>query len=89
MKKSVLGILKENVCCDMVSRDKASNYVFRRSYFYRIGSPVSFCESIKSELKTLGLNAELIDFGDHWAPFKGRQTIKSGSHFYATFNIKV
>ena len=87
-KKTVLGILKENVCCDMISKNKASNYVFRRSYFYRMGSEVSFYESIKIQLEQLGLSYELVDFGDHWVPFKGGASIAKGSHFYATFNIK-
>ena len=87
-KKTVMSILKENVCCDMISKNKASNYVFRRSYFYRIGSPVSFCESVKIQLEQLGLSYELVDFGDHWASFKGGASIANGSHLYATFNIK-
>jgi hypothetical protein len=86
-KQSIMSLIKENVIADMISKDRAGNIIFRRSYFYRTGSLDVFVNRIQSELNALGLVAKLVDSGDHWAKFKGGKGVKANCHYYAVFDV--
>lgn len=61
-------------------------YTFRKTYYYTNGgSPEKFAESIKQrvlELSKNRLTIEVVETGNHWAPFKGGASIRNSSHWW-------
>ena len=77
IRTAVLGI------ADTVGKKKDGSFVVRRGYFYRNGlDGDKFKASVLVALKQHGFTAEAIDWGDHWAPFKGGASLAQSSHFY-------
>lgn len=86
MSKITLNQIKEAVeDVDMVSKNRMGEYVFRRGYFYRNGTPDRFAEKIRQDLFDAGIPMELTEFGDIWKPFRGGASLVNSSHFFAKF----
>ena len=69
---------------DTVGRNKAGNFVARRSYFYHHGqSDVTFANDVAAALPDI----TLVMKWDKWAAFRGGQSIAAGSHFGVEFNF--
>lgn len=68
---------------DTVGKKKDGSFIIRRGYFYRSGlSGDKFKDEVLMALKLHGFTAEVIEWGDHWAPFKGGAPLAQSSHFY-------
>lgn len=68
---------------DTVSAKKNGDIVFRKGYFYRNGvDEVKFRDIVSNGLRSYGIDFEVVDYGDHWAPFKGGKGVPQNSHFY-------
>jgi hypothetical protein len=75
--------LQEVLGTEHVSKSKGA-FIIRKSYFYRFGYDSSkLAEFVKSKIP----NATIIDHGDHWAPFRGGDSVAKGSHFWVRFTI--
>lgn len=59
-------------------------FTARWGYFYRHGRSASRYED---QIREVFPSAEIIDSGDHWAPFKGGASIHNSSHFYVKFKL--
>jgi len=69
-----------------VAKNKEGNFVARKGYFYRMGSTAEkFAETIRSRFAAKGINIEIVNSGDHWAPFRGGASLARSSHFYVEF----
>lgn len=71
---------------DSVGKKKDGTFVVRRGYFYRNGMDgQKFRDAIVKSLSLHGLgDVEVVDYGDHWAPFRGGASVAQSSHFYVT-----
>lgn len=82
-KPSALALVRDAMGgeADMVSRN-ADGIVIRRGYFYRFGgSAEKFAEKVARKLESAGLNAIVLGYYDHWAPFRGGRGVAHNSHF--------
>ena len=91
MKKLTGPYLADRVICDQVGklRDGSGNFRFRTGYYYRHGQDASTHASyISKQLSDLNLDHEVVDKGDHWAPFRGGSSVAQGSHFWVVVKFK-
>ena len=87
-KETILGILRNNINVDLVSKNKAGNFIFRRGYYYRMGCDSdNLAAALLTQISNLGLTAKLIEHGDQFTSFKPGVSVARNSHFYATFAI--
>jgi len=90
MKTSTLKLVRDAVMCDSVGKNKEGNIVCRRGYFYRMGDAANnFAARISSELTKAGVKHTVVNQGDHWAAFRGGQSVKAGSHFWVELRVEV
>jgi len=89
MKKvSAVKLVRDAVSADSVGKNKVGNIVVRRGYFYRHGDDGhSFAHRIASQLIGAGVSFDIIDCGDHWAPFRGGKGVAANSHFYVELKV--
>ena len=59
-------------------------YTIRQGFYYKMERSE---EKLKKNILEVYPNAEIIDSGEHWAAFRGGQTIASGSHFWVKFKL--
>ena len=86
-KKITAAFLKEKFGFEYVSKYKGIFTVYK-SYFYRMGmTPEKLKTHVSMCLEKLGLSYEMLDCGDHYAAFRGKDTVKQGSHFWVSFKI--
>ncbi len=87
---TILKRLRDTITgADQISKDMTGNYIFRKGYFYRMGMDADkFADRVEAGLKHLGLKYRILDSGDHWAAFRGNQSIKQGSHFWVKVKIE-
>ena len=57
----------------------------RWGFFYRHGRDAYY---YMNKVKELIKNAEIIDFGEHWAPFRSGESVANQSHWWVKFKIK-
>lgn len=69
---------------DTLSRNKAGNYVARKSFFYTHGQTA---EGFADKIKAVYPNAEIVDKGSQWKAFKGGASVAQGSHFWVEFKM--
>lgn len=82
MKTSEIKDLLHNP--DVVGRKKNGNYIARWGFFYTHGkTSEKFAAGVKANIP----NAEIVDHGEVWKPFRGGATVSQGSHFYVEFKI--
>ena len=87
---TMLSQLKDATCtiADQVSRKKNGNYIIRRGYFYTHGyDSDKFRKAVEAVLKRQGINATVVDHGDHWAAFKGSASLANSSHWYVEVKV--
>lgn len=76
--------MKQMVGASTLRKNKRGNYVARWSYYYPMGRTTQKYEAlIKEEFPT----CEIINSGNHWASFRGGQSVAQGSHFYVEFKL--
>lgn len=87
MSKMTASKLHEIIGFDHVSKSKGVYKVYR-GYFYRVGmDEYKVLAEADARLTKAGIAHTMLDCGDHWAPFRGGDSIQKGSHFWATFTI--
>lgn len=67
---------------DTITSKKTGEIILRQGYFYRTVSLEAWVVGVKSTLSSLGVDFQVMDFGDKHAAFKGGQSVKAGSHFW-------
>ena len=68
---------------DSCALKKNGNVIVRRSFFYQHGcNAAMFRDHVVGCLSKAYVNATVVDFGEHWAPFKGGARISRGSHWW-------
>jgi hypothetical protein len=89
MKKvSNVALVRNAVSADMVSRNKLGNVVVRRGYFYTNGATAeSFRDRVSNALFQAGVSFDVVDYGNHWAPFRGGAGVTANSHFYVELKV--
>lgn len=90
MAKTPVGVVRQALAeyVDAVGRRKDGTIIVRRGYFYRGGLTADkFAECVTKRLVANGINAQCVDSGDVWKPFRGGDSIAQGSHFYAVFRV--
>ena len=76
LKDSLIGV-------DRLSK-KGNVYTARRGYFYgRCESGESFARNIQQQLP----EAKIIDYGNHYADFKGGAPVNQQSHYWVKFSL--
>jgi len=77
------------VAVDTLGKTKSGNYVARRGFFYRHGmSSSEFTRRVVSALfDELGVNATVVNSGEHYAAFRGGATVAKSSHWYVEFTV--
>ena len=74
---------------DQVSRLRDGSIIARQGYFYRQDKTCeTFMLAASEKLNRAGLSFNVIDYYDHWAPFRGGDSIAKGSHFAVVFKSK-
>ena len=87
--KAIKQHIINNHLADTVGTNKAGNIVARHGYFYRHGNDEEkFANRISESLKSAGIEHEVVDKGDHWAPFRGGASVAQGSHFTLKLDLK-
>jgi hypothetical protein len=74
----IMNILGE----EHVGKSKGA-FIVRRGYFYHGITPEQLAEKVKSKIP----NAVILDKGDHWAPFRGGDSVAKGSNIWVRFTI--
>jgi len=93
MDKLLRTQLREGVRADKTTFKKDGTIEYRQFYFYRHGmTPEAFAEKVQRNLAAISVwnaqrgeptfRVELVDSGDHWAPWP------RDSYFYAIVRIK-
>lgn len=68
---------------DTVGKKKDGTFIIRRGYFYRHGMNCQqFAAVVAQAIKAHGFDCQVVECGDHWAPFRGGATVAQGSHFW-------
>jgi len=88
---SIQAQIRDNfVGADQVSRKRDGTIMVRRGYFYRHGMDhKKFADKVRKFLKDSEIDATVIDCGDHWAAFRGGDSIAKGSHFWVRIAVGV
>lgn len=80
---TTLKQIKEIIHADQISRKKDGTVIFRDEYFYRHGrTPEGFRDRVTAALTEAGVAHRVVEFGDHWAPFRGNASTARSSHFF-------
>lgn len=79
--------LKHVVMCDSCSRNAAGNFLFRRTFFYKIGgSAESFRDSVVNQLQAAeqskNVKFTVVDCGEVTKPFRGGASVRQTSHWW-------
>jgi hypothetical protein len=62
------------------------HYTIRKGYFYHHGQDSgTWAKDAEDKMQKAGHKVKLVDHGDHFAAFRGGDSVKKGSHFYAKF----
>jgi hypothetical protein len=78
----------EFIGVDHIAMSKDGTFIFRRGYYYAHGgSAEKFAAKVDNMLTAVGIPHEIVDQGDHWAPFKGGGSIKTQTHWWAKVRI--
>lgn len=72
------------VTFDTFGKKKNGNYIIRQGYFYKNGKTQ---EIMIEKLKKALPEVIIVDSWDHWAAFRGGQSVAQGSHFWVEFTI--
>ena len=68
---------------DSCAMKQNGNVIVRRTFFYRHGVDAAmFRDHVVGCLSKAYVNATVVDFGEHWAPFNGGARISRGSHWW-------
>ena len=76
--------IKYELHMDTISK-KNGIITVRHGYYYRHGKTA---ETYENRVKEKFPNATILDSGDHWAPFRGGQSVAQGSHFFVKFTLE-
>ena len=80
--------IKKNVICDLISKKRNGNIVFRRGFFYRHDyDATQFANRITQQLDNLKIAYEIVDFGEHYVKFRGGALLQNQSHWYVTIKL--
>lgn len=90
MKINVKKLLAEATYADMVSKNKAGNYILRFCYCYhRLTDKMENHKARVAEaLGKAGLTYEFVADGDHFAAFQGDVPIQRQSHLWLEVKVK-
>ena len=83
-RKLRLEEIKDILHMDTISR-RSGIITVRHSYYYRFGKTV---ESYEARIKEHFPNAKILESGDHFASFRGVQSVVAGSHFFVKFILE-
>jgi len=88
-KINVKAILTEATHADMVSKNKAGNYLLRWGYFYRVqaGKMDAHKARVAEALGKAGLAFEFVGDGDHFTAFRGGAPIQRQSHLWLEVKV--
>lgn len=87
MSKMTASKLHEIIGFDHISKHKGVFKVYR-GYFYRMGMDErKLSAEVDARLTKAGIAHTMLDCGDHFAVFRGGDSIQKGSHFWATFTV--
>mgnify|MGYP001581753633 CR=1 FL=1 len=75
--------IKSQLGVDTISK-KGDIITVRSEFYYKHGRSE---QSIVNRIKHFFPNVEIIDSGEHWAPFKGGASVAQSSHWYVKFKI--
>jgi hypothetical protein len=76
--------IKKKLGAELVSKNKRGNYVAYWGFFYTFGKTANnYAIKVKGVLP----ESNIVNCGQHWAPFRGGSTVKQGSHFWVEFTI--
>jgi hypothetical protein len=76
--------IKSLIGASTVSKNENGNYVARWSYFYIMGRTT---EKYRNLVQEKFPDCTIIDAANHWAAFRGGQSVVQGSHFYVEFKL--
>lgn len=73
---------------DHVAKSSDGTFIFRRTYFYSHGgSSEKFAAKVDNMLTAIGIAHEIVDHGDHYAPFRGGASIKTSQHWWVKVRV--
>jgi len=74
---------------DQVVYSKVKNqFTIRKGYFYRMGkSAQGLAETTVNTLSKAGFNVVVVERVDHYAPFRGGESVARNSHFRVVFTV--
>jgi len=86
---TTLKQIRETVHADQISHKKDGTIIFREGYFYHGGRTAEkFAQRITQALTTAGIAHTVVDWGDHWATFRGNAPLARSSHFYVQIRLQ-
>ena len=81
--------LQEIIGFDHVSKSKGL-FTIRKSFFYRHGyNSEKMVAKVKGRLDNAKIKYNIVDHYEHWAPFRGSDSIAKGSHFAVVVELFV
>ena len=81
--KLKLQELKHKLHADTISK-KDGIITIRHEFYYRFGQSAQTYIDI---VKQIFPQAEIVDSGEHWAPFRGGASTANSSHWYVKFKL--
>lgn len=78
--KTVRAALMPDTCC---VRDGVCT--IRRGFFYTNGFTA---EKYRGRVLAAYPNADILDYGEVWKPFRGGASVAAGSHWFVKFRLK-
>ena len=74
--------------CDMISRKRNGNILFRKACLYKFGKTTDdFVKRVTDQLDELVMVYEPVAQGEHWAPFRRGAGIAKQTHWYLEIKV--
>ena len=84
----VLTQLRNKIHCDMISKKRNGNIIFRNEFYYRHGKTAFDNETdISKQLREHNFNFKLINSGEVWKAFNGGASTANSSHWWVEVKI--
>lgn len=80
--------LKQVTTCDSCSKNAAGNFLFRRTFFYKMGGDdLQYASGLVIQLQEAGVKFKLVGHGEVIKPFKGGASVRQSSHWWVEIKI--
>lgn len=91
MDNPTLKYIKQITQADTAGRKRnpERDIVLRREFFYTHGKTAQdFANGVHSKLNDCLVDHDIVDYGEHWAPFRGGASTAQSSHWWVVIRLR-